>query len=88
MNQYHKDKRNHFPSMKVADTHGYLCPSTTFAAGEAASRFHGASECKHDGEPTQCLTLTSIGIKRSQGSEGRVPLPPGRVYNNKSAVYH
>ncbi|MCI67753.1 hypothetical protein A2U01_0089012, partial [Trifolium medium] len=32
--------------MKVADTNGYICPSTTFTAGEAtsSSRFHAAPE--------------------------------------------
>lgn len=67
--------------MKVPDAHGYTSPST-FTAGEANSRFHGATEHKHDGERT--LSLSS---GRGQGSEARVPLPPGRVYNN-SAVYY
>lgn len=65
--------------MRVADVHGYGGPLT---AGEAIGRFNGVTEYKHDGEPTP-----SIPSGRSEGSEARVPLPPGRVYNN-SAVYH
>ncbi|XP_027189074.1 uncharacterized protein [Cicer arietinum] len=77
LNKYQHGKRNHYPSMK--DSQGYLCPSTTFTAGEATSsgRFHV-------GESTKCLTSTSNGVKRSQRNETRVPLPPGRVYNNSS----
>ncbi|XP_061362298.1 uncharacterized protein LOC133306040 [Gastrolobium bilobum] len=78
LNQYHEGKRKHCPNMKVPDVHGYV----TFTAGESISRFGGGTEYKHDGEQTKCL---SSG--RSQGSEVRVPLPPGRVYNN-SAVYN
>ncbi|CAK8572927.1 unnamed protein product [Lathyrus sativus] len=85
-NQYQVGKRNHHPNMKIADANGYLCP-TTFTAGEAtsSSRFHGATEyCKYVGEPTECATTISNGIKTSQSNETRVPLPPGRVYNNNS----
>ncbi|CAJ2629303.1 unnamed protein product [Trifolium pratense] len=86
-NQYQDGKRNHFPTMKVADANGYICPSTTFIAGEAASssKFHAAPEYdKYVVEPTEHLTTTSNGIKTSQKNETRVPLPPGRVYKNSS----
>ncbi|TKY51773.1 ubiquitin carboxyl-terminal hydrolase 8 [Spatholobus suberectus] len=82
LNQYHEGKRKYCPNMKVPDAYGYVCPPT-FTAGEAiGSRFHGAIEYKHDGERT---LRSSSG--RSKGSEAKVPLPPGRVYNN-SAVHH
>lgn len=86
-NQYQDGKRNQFPTMKVADANGYICPSTTFTAGEAtsSSRFHAAPEYdKYVVEPTESLTTTSNGIKTSQRNETRVPLPPGRVYKNSS----
>ncbi|KAJ1435777.1 hypothetical protein SESBI_04726 [Sesbania bispinosa] len=83
LNQYDEGKRNHCPNMKVADAHNYLCPST-FTAGEATSRFHGVSEYKNDRERTESLISSGSG---SGTSEGRVPLPPGRVYNNRAVYY-
>ncbi|KAL1342274.1 hypothetical protein HN51_028843 [Arachis hypogaea] len=83
LNQYQESKRNYSPHMKVPvpDDHGFTSPSTFTA--EANSMFHGAIKYnKHDRERTM-----SLSSGRSQGSEARVPLPPGRVYNN-STPYH
>lgn len=79
LNQYQESKRNHRPYMKVTDADSYI-PASTFTAGEGTSRFHDATEYKRGGE-------CSISSGRSKGSEARVPLPPGRVYNNKT-VHH
>ncbi|ESW16197.1 hypothetical protein PHAVU_007G136700 [Phaseolus vulgaris] len=82
VNQHHEGRRNHCPNMNVADAYGYVCPPILCDGEAIDSRFHGAIEYKHDGERT---LRSSRG--RSRGGEAKVPLPPGRVYNN-SAVYH
>ncbi|KAK7391555.1 hypothetical protein VNO78_19971 [Psophocarpus tetragonolobus] len=77
LNQYYEGKRKHFPNRKVSDDYGYGRPPT-FTDGEAiGSRSHGVIEYKHDGEQT----LRSAS-GRNQRNEAKVPLPPGRVYNN------
>ncbi|MED6205908.1 hypothetical protein PIB30_022036 [Stylosanthes scabra] len=89
LNQYQESKRSYSPHMKVPvpvvvpDAHGFTTTSPSTFTAEANSRFYGATEYnKRDGERT-----VSLSSGRSQGSEGRVPLPPGRVYNNSTAYY-
>ncbi|MED6109737.1 hypothetical protein PIB30_036386 [Stylosanthes scabra] len=86
LNQYQESKRNHSPHMKVPvvpvavpDAPGFTSPSTFTT--EANSKFYDATKYNNrDGERT-----VSLSSKRCQGSEARVPLPPGRIYNNSTA---
>ncbi|XP_019459496.1 PREDICTED: uncharacterized protein LOC109359331 [Lupinus angustifolius] len=63
------------PSWRSEETEARVAST----AGETIGRFHGPTESKHDKERSPTLP--------SGRGELRVPLPPGRVYNNR-AEYH
>ncbi|KAF1860545.1 hypothetical protein Lal_00021589 [Lupinus albus] len=71
------------PSWRSEETEARVAST----AGETIGRFHVATEYKHDGERSPTLPSGRGEVRVPLPWEVRVPLPPGRVYNNR-AEYH
>ncbi|CAL0321204.1 unnamed protein product [Lupinus luteus] len=68
------------PSWRSEETEARIAST----AGETMGRFHGATEYKHDGERSPALPNGRGEVRVPLPCEVRVPLPPGRVYNNRA----